>query len=512
MGYFKLKRSIYILTIVLLLTGCSSFVTLIEESNSAFLLNESNLETNNSSSYEEDTKVIEEDNQDKDSSDLEINHKLYSYETTIDSLYNELSDRESLIDSLLFEISKLKDNIIITDLGFPREIEFAGQIIDLTIERNLERFEKAYNSELKSAVRYMPRTGRYFALMDSIFTKAGVPVDTKYLAIAESRLSYRAHSPMGADGIWQIMPSTGKYYKMMINDFVDERRDIFKSTEVAAQLLNDTYRYFSKKGAEDWLLAYCAYNAGMGNVNKVLQAQGGTKFTDLIFKTQETNEYVWKAIAIKYIYDNEEEIFASKFEREPNLLEETKVVQVTLKGHYKLDEWAKAQGTNIGKVYELNPWIKIYRQARQKYSAINDVVLPAGVHNILVPLNSISDPVKVAEIEKQFLNANAGYFTHHIVKKGDNLYDIARKYKTSVTKIKQLNGMTSNMIRPGQKLKLYGNVTGGSKGVYTVQKGDSISGISSKLKVKQKTLIAKNNLKKNKNGVILIYPGQKLTY
>ncbi len=497
---------------VFIISGCSSFVNLIEEGNTSFMLEESISNSDNNSSFEIESEESEENTEESDKVELELNQKLYNYQTTIDSLYGELADKDAHIDSLIFEISRLKDNIIITDLGFPSEIEFAGQIIDLTIERNLERFEKAYNSELKSAVSYMPRSGRYFALMDSIFTKAGVPIDTKYLAIAESRLSYRAHSPMGADGIWQIMPSTGKHYKMQINDFVDDRRDIFKSTQVAAQLLNDTYRYFSNKGAEDWLLAYCAYNAGMGNVNKVLQAQGGTKFTDLIFKTQETNEYVWKAIAIKYIFENEEKIFAKKFEREPNILEETKVVEVTLKGHYKLDEWAKAQGTNIGSVYELNPWIKIYRQNRQKYSAINDVVLPAGNHNILVPIDAIPDTIKVAELEKQFLNKNAGYFTHHVVKKGDNLYDIARKYKTTVSKIKQLNGMTSNMIRPGQKLKLYGNVSGSGNGVYTVQKGDSISSISSKLKVTQKTLIAKNNLQKNKSGVVLIYPGQKLTY
>jgi LysM repeat protein len=139
-------------------------------------------------------------------------------------------------------------------------------------------------------------------------------------------------------------------------------------------------------------------------------------------------------------------------------------------------------------------------------------VLPDGIHNILVPIDAIPDTTKVTELEKQFLNKNAGYFTHHVVKKGDNLYDIARKYKTTVSKIKQLNGMTSNMIRPGQKLKLYGNTSGVGNGVYTVQKGDSISGISSKLKVKQQNLITKNSLKKNKNGVIFIYPGQKLTY
>jgi len=261
----------------MLLNACSSFIPLIETSN-VFLDSETASTNNYSSSHdsEEDFSGTE--------SDIERAEEVYNYQTTIDSLYKELIDREVLIDSLIFEISKYKDNIMIIDVGFPNKIEFAGQIIDLTIERNLERFEKAYNSEVKSAVTFIPRSGRYFALMDSIFTETGVPIDTKYLAIAESRLSYRAHSHMGADGIWQIMPNTGKHYKMQINDFIDERRDIYKSTQVAAQLLNDTYRYFSQKGAEDWLLAYCAYNAGMGNVNKVLQAQGGTKFTDLIFK------------------------------------------------------------------------------------------------------------------------------------------------------------------------------------------------------------------------------------
>ena len=502
-----MKNIIYLILIVILICGCSTFIPIVDDSaNANMLLEQKKVQSDNYSSENQ----AQSKSQSTDAT-LEIDEKLYNYKSTIDSLYNELSDKESIIDSLLFEISKYKDNIIISDVGFPKEMEFAGQVIDLTIERNLERFEKAYNSELKSAVRFIPRSGRYFSIMDSIFTQANIPIDTKYLAIAESRLSYRAHSHMGADGIWQIMPATGKHYKMQINDFVDDRRDIFKSTQVAADLLNDTYRYFSNKGAEDWLLAYCSYNAGMGNVNKVLQSQGGSKFTDLIFKTQETNEYVWKAIAIKYIFENEEKIFGSKFEREPNLLEETKVTKVTLKGHYKLDEWAKAQGTNIGTVYELNPWIKIYRQSRKKYSAINDVVLPAGEHNILIPIDAVADSVKVAELEKQFLNKNAGYFTHHVVKRGDNLYDIARKYKTSVSKIKQLNGMTSNIIRPGQKLKLYGNVSSDNR-VYTVQKGDSISGISAKLSISQKALISKNSLKKNKNGIILIYPGQKLTY
>ncbi len=433
-----------------------------------------------------------------------------SYKHTIDSLYTELEVKEDLIDSLTFEISKLKDNIVVSDVGFPTKVYFADQEIDLTNERNLVRFKKAYKNELRSAARFIPKSGLYFSIMDSLFANNNIPLDAKYLAVAESKLTYSAHSHAGADGIWQIMPATAREYKLKVNDFIDERRDIYKSTQAACDFLNDMYRYFKRKGSTDWLLSFCAYNAGMGSVNKVLTAQGGTRFEDLIFKTEETNEYVWKAIAIKYIFDNEEKIFSKQFEKDPSLLSTTKVINLQLNGHYKIDSWAKAQGTSIGKVYELNPWIKIYRRARQKYSAVNDVVLPEGQFNILIPHNSISDSLLVAKIEKSFLNKNAGYFTHHIVKKGDNLYDIARKYHTTVNKVMELNGLKSNMIKPGQKLKLYGNVTYSSNKEYIVKKGDSLSSISKKLNIKVSRLIQVNKLKKKSNGVVFIYPGQKL--
>ncbi|OQY37933.1 MAG: hypothetical protein B6226_04420 [Candidatus Cloacimonetes bacterium 4572_65] len=499
------KYIVIIILVVLTLTGCTTLNNLTLETEANFIGNSSS----NGGSLGSGTHTKKRDDVDV-MQDMEEDLSLYL--GMIDSLYTEIEDKEEFINSLLSEIEDLRSNIIAVDVGFPDSILFAGQVIDLTKERNLERFEKVYKSELKSAFKFIPRSGKYFAIMDSIFTERNIPLDTKYLAIAESRLSYRAHSSMGADGIWQIMPITGKHYKMQIDEFIDERRDIYKSTEVAARLLNDTFRYFRKKGSEDWLLSYCAYNAGMGNVNKVLKAQGGTKFSELIFKTEETNQYVWKAIAIKYIMQNEEKIFSKRFKREESLLKVTKVKNVKLNGHYKIDAWAKAQGTSIGIIYELNPWIKIYRQRRKKYSAINDVVLPAGTHNILVPINSVKDSTLVASIEKTFLNKNAGFFTHHTVKSGDNLYNIARKYKTTVPKIKSLNGMSSNMIRPGQKLKLYGNVTNYSNKTYVVKRGDSLSVIGKRLNIKVKTLIAKNKLKKNKKGVVLIYPGQKLYY
>ena len=106
-------------------------------------------------------------------------------------------------------------------------------------------------------------------------------------------------------------------------------------------------------------------------------------------------------------------------------------------------------------------------------------------------------------------------YVYHRVRKGDTLYDIARKYKTTVARIKSLNGLRSNVIYPGQKLKLYGSSSGSSLSkrdkYYVVKKGETVGAIAAKLGISQNRIISMNNLK-NKNGIVIIHPGQKLYY
>ena len=107
--------------------------------------------------------------------------------------------------------------------------------------------------------------------------------------------------------------------------------------------------------------------------------------------------------------------------------------------------------------------------------------------------------------EQEFLNENAGYFTHHTVKKGDNLSKIATKYKTTVAKIKSLNVLQSNIIYPGQKLKLFGQAQ--KNNFHIVKRGETLSNIASKYKITVAKLKKINNLKSD-----VIYPGDKLHY
>jgi membrane-bound lytic murein transglycosylase D len=441
----------------------------------------------------------------------------------IDTLRTELTDLSEVMDSLYFDIEDLQFTVdslqkaleiansrvaVNQQFAIPDSIEFAGRIFYLHNERIYNKFEKIFQSELRSAHRFIPRSGRYFTLFDSVLAKHEVPLDAKYLAIAESRLSCLAYSRAGASGIWQFMKSTAEGYGMKVNSYVDERRNVYKATEAAARFLKSNYHFLQRYGVKDWLLAMSAYNAGPGNIAKVIRQQGGKDFFDLIMKADETNKYVWKAVAAKLIMQNEEKIFGKKLARQKPLSEIVRKEPIELKGYHKIDDWAQAQGTFVGKIWEYNPWIKIYQRSNGKYSSINDVVLPPGKFEVLVPKDAEKENEKLAALQKKMLQENAGYFTYYIVKKGDNLYNIARKYKTSISKLKSLNGLRSNVIIPGQKLKLFGK---SSKNYYVVKKGDSVSKIAGKVGTSTTRLIQKNNLR-SKNGVVMIYPGQKLYF
>jgi len=291
---------------------------------------------------------------------------IYSHFAT-DSLRQEISDKNMLIDSLYilieesdFTIDSLYQALEISssrvavnqDFIIPDSIVFASRTFDLTNERIFDKFETIYKQELRVAHKFIPRCGKYFAYFDSVFSKYNIPLDTKYLAIAESRLSPMAGSRVGALGIWQFMPGTAKGYGMRIDSFIDERRNVFLATPAAAKYLLNARSYLKKRGTTDWLLAMSSYNAGVGSIAKVVRQQEVYDFFDLLMRVDETHKYVWRAVAIKMIVENEEEIFGSKFDRKEPILENAHLIDLTLKGHYKIDEWAKAQGTSIGKILD----------------------------------------------------------------------------------------------------------------------------------------------------------------
>jgi len=451
-------------------------------------------------------------------------------DSCIDSLLSQIDALTIQVESLTQEIEMTYTKVLVNDtFEIPASYSFAGVEVDLTNERVRARFESIYESELKRAHQFIPRSGQYFALMDKILEEHGLHSDLKYLAVAESNLSSMAMSPARAGGIWQFIPSTAKLYNLKIDSYLDERRNIFKSTEAACKYLLRAHAELSSQGVDCWLVTIASYNAGVGNILRSVREQNGYDFFSLIMRVEETNQYVWRAIATKMIFEYESEIFAKTFERYQSLLEANQLVFLESNGYYNLSEWASAYGTNINTLWELNPWINISRTNSGRYSKINHLIIPPGKYGILVPNDVHTDYERVAAVEKKYLVKNNSAFlngdaSRHKVQKGETLSGIANRYHVRVSDIKKWNNLKNDMIIVGQVLYLQAKVNSSSvtqssvsdsSGSYRVNSGETLDGISKKLGVSSKYLMSKNNLSvKRQNGrdVVIIIPGQVLEY
>lgn len=143
--------------------------------------------------------------------------------------------------------------------------------------------------------------GRYelwYPLFQSTFRRYGVPEELIALCIVESAVSRRAVSPAGAAGIWQLMPSTARGYGLRVDEFVDERFDVRKATDVAARMLRDLY-----KSLHRWDLCVLSYNCGSGRVRKAIISAGGSSDVWDIMQhlPAETKAYLPSFLAARYV-------------------------------------------------------------------------------------------------------------------------------------------------------------------------------------------------------------------
>ena len=154
------------------------------------------------------------------------------------------------------------------------------------------------NSRYGTISRILGMSQYYFPIIEEELLREGLPVELRALPIIESALSPTAVSPMGAVGLWQFMPTTGKSYGLEINSLVDERRDPYRATQAACRYLKDLFAIYN-----DWSLAIAAYNCGPGNVNKAIARSGGNgrTFWDIYdYLPRETRGYVPAFIGASY--------------------------------------------------------------------------------------------------------------------------------------------------------------------------------------------------------------------
>jgi hypothetical protein len=252
-----------------------------------------------------------------------------------------------------------------TSQYFPVEVDFSGEKAPLQIADVKERFDRELlvNANLHSStLLIIKRANRAFPVIEPILAQYGVPDDFKYLAVIESALT-NAVSPSGAKGVWQFMPETAKEKGMEVNDIVDERYHLIKSTEAACK-----YLLTAKQKFGSWTLAAASYNGGMNGINKKIEEQKVTDYYDLLL-TDETSRYVFRILALKEIMKSPEKFGFNISEHELYSLLPTKtiVVDSTIND---LATFAKSQGINY-KILKLhNPWMrdkKLSNTSKKRY-------------------------------------------------------------------------------------------------------------------------------------------------
>lgn len=182
-------------------------------------------------------------------------------------------------------------------LSIPKEMNFAGEPVPLSEPDIRERMDRELlvNTYWQSnGLLLIKRANKFFPIIEPILKKYGVPDDFKYLAVAESGLE-QVVSPAGARGFWQFMKATGKEYGLEINDNIDERYHIEKSTIAACKYLKK-----AKARMGTWTLAAATYNAGMYGVSHQLERQDASNYYDLLLGS-ETSRYVFRILALKEI-------------------------------------------------------------------------------------------------------------------------------------------------------------------------------------------------------------------
>lgn len=290
------------------------------------------------------------------------------------------------------------------------------------------------------------RKNVYFRVFEEVLDKKGMPDEIKYLSIVESLLSANAVSWCGATGLWQFMPATGRMMDLEINDQLDERKDIYKSTEKACDYLLSMYSLY-----HDWLLCLAAYNGGPGNVNKAIRASGGkhTFWEIRKYLPKETQNYVPKFLATAFLMT-----FSPPSEANANLLKAHETL-VPVYMCCKVDMKYVCALVNVSESEQLE-WNSTYKSGMiPEYSDNKKVVLPYQKAMQLAEWQDSVYTISNNAFNPDDFVQKTSVLSHHIVSKGQTLAQIANKYGVSASNIKRWNNLKSSKLKAGKSLRIF---------------------------------------------------------
>ncbi len=285
--------------------------------------------------------------------------------------------------------------------------------------------------------RYLARSTRYIPLIKKTLKEEGLPEDLIYLSMIESGFNPKAYSRAKAVGMWQFMKGTGQRYGLKVDYWIDERRDIVKSTRAAAQYLKELHMIFGS-----WYLAAASYNAGEGRVLNAVRREQTRDFWELARSKgtfrKETSNYVPKMIAAALISKNPEKYGFNNIVYEQPLEWES----VEVPPGVDLRSVAEQSDTDVELIKLLNSELRIGITPPDRDE-------PYLIH---VPLNKKA--LIEANLDKLKARKSSHFIVHHI-ERGENLGSISRRFKTQIQTIMELNDIRNpKSLRIGQEIRV----------------------------------------------------------
>lgn len=324
---------------------------------------------------------------------------------------------------------------VVPFLPTPTRADLCGETVPLDRFDVFERYDREFTIVVFSSAQvylWLKRTERWFPMIERELASRKLPLDLKFVAVAESDLLPNAASPAGAVGPWQFIASTGARYGLKQCPGIDERYDFERATDGAFKYLSELHDEFGS-----WPLALAAYNCGEKRVRDEIKRQRTSDYYSLKLP-QETERYVFRILAIKEVLSRPERYGYSlpKGYGYPEMRNEK--VRVRIPGATAVADLAEAAGVSYREFKTLNPCF------------VSDTA-PEGEHDLRVPANTAKNFLtRVQSIKPK----EKPVWVSHKVVKGESLSVIASRYDVSVKEICEWNKLKDDSARIGQVLRI----------------------------------------------------------